>query len=145
MLWHTIFNWNLPAYLSSRDSHELRENLVRTTLVDFFCYVGDGVIAGTVAKGLQNRWFKSKLETPIYKQGKTGYWFEKLPQPVSLPSIYDKLGTKARAYKVSRVVLWSSLVTSAAIMSGMVPLLNNWFTRKKVLAEEKQMHLGNAA
>ena len=46
LLYSQLFHYNIPKLLFSRDNNELRENLVRTFIYDFFYFFGDNLFSG---------------------------------------------------------------------------------------------------
>lgn len=144
LLWQSIFNYNLPKFLSTRDSNELRETLTRTLAFDFFFFVGDDIFSGLMAKALQHR-HKAQLEgIDIYKSFRTvsilGRQLE-IPAPVGFHKIFEKVGEHHPAFRDARLAFWVGMAATSACLGVTLPLLNIWYTRKKVAEEQRALGL----
>jgi len=145
MLWHNFFNWNLLGLIAARDSHELRETATKMFTADFFGFVADDVFKAFLGKFLQHR-YKDKLKgIPLVKKGVLG-----IPRGISLHEFEDmaKRLTHQKqkdilplAQKLIRINFWSSLAFASLGMGVTVNLLNNWYTKQKVLREQAEEHL----
>ncbi|MEB3245174.1 MAG: hypothetical protein VKJ06_04215, partial [Vampirovibrionales bacterium] len=133
ILWHNTFNWALPALLSARNGNELRENFVRTNLIDFFFFFGDGMLRSAGA-GLLQKTKGHQLEGPLLS--KTEKALGKIPVARPLGELFEQYGKHSQIYKVARGNLWASLGINAAVLSVISPLVNNWFTHHKVDQEK---------
>ncbi|MBX2860521.1 MAG: hypothetical protein KTR14_04760 [Vampirovibrio sp.] len=133
LLSSNLTNWAPATILSSRDKHEMREKITRMLAFDFFFFFGDDLISGVAAKVLQR---KHKLDAAIVRKGKwTG-----LPRAIPLHEVYAQVEDKtSMAYKLARRSFWIGLLGTAAALGVTMPLLNFWFTKKKVMAEQGQM------
>jgi len=127
LTWHTFFNWNIPSILSSRDSHEFRENFVKTSVVLGIYSIGDDIIGGGFAKML-NRYATRHWKAPILspKKGLFG-----MPQLMPLDEIIQKYGVKSKAYKLARLNFWVGIFGVCVAINSILPILNNYYTRKK--------------
>lgn len=130
--WHTFFNWNIPSMLSSRDSHEFRENTVRTSILLGIYMLGDDIITGMLAKGL-NRYASRKAKTPILSKTKGVFG---MPTLMPLEEIMKKYGKKSLAYKLGFYNFWLGIVGICVAINSLLPLLNNYYTKQKVLREQ---------
>lgn len=140
LLWQVLFNYNLPALMFSRDKHEFRENLTKMAAFDFFYFVGDDLISGLLAKRSEQRYGAALKGVRLVQQRKLGpiQW----PVARSLHHIYEQVGknTAHFAFQQARNNFWLGLLITALGLGVSTPLLNNWYTRKKVLAEQQQMN-----
>lgn len=141
LFWGCLMNYNVPSLAFSRDKHEFRESLTKALALDFFYFVGDEMIAGGLAYAIQ-RFSKTgqdllKKGIPLYHwQGKGPF---KLPIAVSASPMFDKYGAKHIAYKMARNIFWAGLVGTSALLGVVTPLVNNYYTKKKVLAEQAEL------
>ncbi|MBX2861851.1 MAG: hypothetical protein KTR14_11505 [Vampirovibrio sp.] len=138
LLWGSFFNFILAGAFSARDGDELRERLIKSSTVMFMYVAGDAVFSGLIAKGVQhkNKPLLEKAGVALYRKGKFG-----IPIPASLQAIAEKVGNQHHAYKMARRGYWASMLLGAGLAGTVVPLLNNWYTRQKVLAERFAFHL----
>lgn len=139
LLWHYLFNYDLTSILSSRDKDEAREHITKCAVSDFFYFIGDEVLSGAGALYLQNK-LKNTLETPIADRVQTGF-LKRLTRALPLHEVYNAVGgnTQSLAYKKARMNSWMGLIGTTACMLVVVPLLNNWYTRRKVTGEQKEL------
>ena len=136
---HTLFNYNLPTLMASRDNHEFRENLSKCLAFDFFYYLGDEMLTGQVAKLLQKR---MKL-SPAISEVKQGFLGLRFPHNKRLSEVFNQLKTTTPnvtnhpTYKAANWSFWSGLLGSGFGLGLTMPLLNNYFTQKAVNKEQK--------
>ncbi len=136
LLVSNLTNWAPATILSSRDKHERREKITKMIAFDTLFFLGDDFIAGIAAKVLQG---KKKLDTNIVRTGK---WL-KLPRAVPLDEVFRAVGKdKAnKAYKLARKSFWIGILGTAAALGVTMPLLNFWYTKKKVMAEQAAFNI----
>jgi hypothetical protein len=119
--------------LSSRDKHELRENIVKQAVMDFFYFVGDDLISGVVAKRLQKKYSKQLKGIQLWRKG---------PWGIPLAAPYEQLFKTSQnpaqklANQLSRKIFWSGLAGTALCLGIGLTLANNWYTKKRVLEEQ---------
>ncbi|MEB3245173.1 MAG: hypothetical protein VKJ06_04210 [Vampirovibrionales bacterium] len=140
---HTLFNYNMPSLMFSRGPNELREKLIKCLSFDFFYYLGDDLIAGTVAKHLQ----KAKQLGQQLVTGHKKVLGLAIPHPKPLVKVYEEaltlakgsaaLASKTPLYKAGLTSYLAGLFGTSVALGLTVPLFNNWFTHKKV-TQEKQ-------
>lgn len=133
LMWHTLFNWNFASILSSRDSHEFRENAVRTFTLLGVCTIGDDILTGMIAKYL-NRLSIRKYKMPILSAKKAIFG---LPRLMPIPEIIKKYGVNSGAYRLARQNFWIGIVGACAAINSLLPILNNYYTKQKVLREQQ--------
>jgi hypothetical protein len=134
LTWHTFFNWNITSMLSSRDKHELRENFVRTSIVLGLVAIGDDFINGAIAKRL-NRYAIKKYKTPILAKEKGLF---NMPKLMRVDDVIRKYGKKSPAYKLVCANFWIGILGVCAAINSILPVLNNYYTKQKVLREQAQ-------
>ncbi|MDH4380121.1 MAG: hypothetical protein QE263_09495 [Vampirovibrionales bacterium] len=135
-IWYSAFNYVLGGALAARDGDERREHLVKACTLDFFFAFGDTVFAGLGALGLQ-RWLARKGETtPLYERKGV------LPVPRSLDQVFAEVGNQAKhvSYRAAQANYWMGLVLTTVCMGLSIPLLNNHYTKQKVLKEQQAMY-----
>ncbi len=137
LLVSNLTNWAPATILSSRDKHEMREKITKMLVFDALFFLGDDLISGVTAKLLSKN---KKLETVIVKKGKT----LGLPRLVPLHEVYQKTGfnKKSLAYRLARNSFITGLLGTAAALGIAMPLLNFYFTKKKVLKEQNAGKIG---
>ncbi|MFM7468778.1 MAG: hypothetical protein ACKO37_04705 [Vampirovibrionales bacterium] len=132
--WHTMFNWNIPALLSSRDKHERRETLIKggTTLVLYT--IGDDITTGLIAKQL-NRWCVKKTGQTILSdiKGPLG-----LPRLKPLHTLLATYGQNSLPYRLGVLNFWGGILGACAAINTLLPLVNNYYTHKKVMQEQEK-------
>ncbi|MCA9799145.1 MAG: hypothetical protein KC474_06310 [Cyanobacteria bacterium HKST-UBA04] len=131
VLWSAVFSYMIPSLLASRDKHEFRETLVRDILLFGAYTVGDDMAYKWGSQALQRN-VKSGLKPSVN-------FLKRVPgkgsHAVSLESIVRQVGDTHPAYRWMRTNFWGSLIF-ATLLSGLaVPLMNNWYTKKKVLED----------
>jgi hypothetical protein len=135
LAWHTMFNWNITSMLSSRTNDELREKTVRTSSVYALYVVGDDVITGTLAR---------KLNTIAEKSGQTILSAEKglfnMPKLLPLSEILEKYTAHSTAFRLGLFNFWVGLLGATMAINASIPLLNNYFTYKKVMKDQDAFH-----
>ena len=136
LTWHTLFNWNVPSVLSSRDGHEVRENLVKTSILLTIYTIGDDIISGAFSKML-NKYAIKKYKTPILAKQKGLF---NMPMLMPLDQIIAKYGRKSPAYKIARLNFWVGIFGVCVAINSILPVLNNYYTRKKVLKEQSELY-----
>lgn len=131
--WHTLFNWNIPALLSSRDKHERREALVKTSTALFLYTLGDDFMTGMFAHGF-NRWSIKRSGVPILasEPGVFG-----LPRLRPLKELMTQYGKHSVPYRLGVLNFWVSIFGACAAINTVLPLLNNYYTRRKVIHEQQ--------
>ena len=133
LLWQTITGYNVSMILASRDKNELRENITKQLAMDFFYFIGDDIIAGILAKSLQQQYKRQLKGIQLWNKGPCGI-------PLALP--YEQLfktGNNAAqklANKLSRKIFWTGLSGTAMCLGVALTLANNWYTKKRVLEED---------
>ncbi len=141
LFYETLFNYNLPKLMSSRDSHEFRENMVKGITFDFFYFFGDAIFSGFSAAHLQKKYGKLLKGVSLAKtQNILGI---KLPVAVPYHTIFEQVGQNMShpAFKLARKNFWWGMLATTACLSVTVPLINMWYTKQKVLKEQTQMML----
>lgn len=135
--WHTLFNWNIPALLSSRDKHERRETLVKTSTALFLYTLGDDLTTGLLAKHL-NRLSLKKAGVSILSStpGLLG-----LPRLRPLHELLATHGPQSLPYKLGVFNFWGGVVGACAAINTVLPLLNNYYTHQQVMKEQQQATL----
>jgi len=140
VFWNCLMGWNLGGLLAARDTHERREHLVRCAILDFFFFVGDDVFAGIAGKMLQKRHAKSLKGVHLYKPS----WFG-VPLGRSLDAVaadaqrYKSPQLMALAERLSRINFRIGILSTTVFLGIGTTLANNWFTKKKLLAEQQQV------
>lgn len=132
-------NWMLQGVLASRDKHEMREHVIKTGVIAATYTIGDDLLSGLGALWLQGRDSVKKLGVQVVQRGVTG-----LPDSVKLQTLLAELKAKGvnethTVYKLAKGNFWFGLIGASLMTGGAVPLLNNWYTKKKVLAEQAKM------
>jgi hypothetical protein len=144
ILWHNIFNFTAPSILSARDSHELREKISKALSFDFFYFIGDDLMNGLAAKFFsKGHAGKPNPAGQLWEQHKAGPF--KWITGRRLSHVYDAVKDPNHwAYKASRNSFVAGLLGTTMGLGIMTTLVNNWYTRKKVLKEQAAMQTSNA-
>lgn len=148
--WHTANNWILTGSITARDNHERREHLVRTASAFFFWMIADDLIMGAYANYFQNQnkrllhSIQNGVKKPIQLVEK--HLLGCLPIGVSYPDLYANLEggiwkntlpkTKLMLKAFARRQFWLGILSTAAGLGISVTLINNWYTKQKVLQEQ---------
>lgn len=133
LLWSTIFNYNISMILASRDKNELRETIVKQSLMDLFYFIGDDAISGWWAKSLQHKYAKQLKGIQLYKKG---IWGIPLAKPSAQLYKHSNQPAQKLANQLSRQSFWAGLIGTSICLGIAMTLANNWYTRKKVLRED---------
>jgi hypothetical protein len=139
LMWQVFWNWNLSGFLAARDKHERREHLVKSVVGDFFFFIGDDFISGSVAKALQKKHRKALRGIRLLEPERG--LFGNL-QAKDLGKIYDTASTLKNAQqkqlliRCGRQVFATGLLGTALCMGIAMTLVNNWYTRKKISSED---------
>lgn len=130
VVWGGFLSWIIVGALAARDKNELREHLTKTTTVLVAYTFLDDLISGLAALKLQK---KAKAEgVTVSEQGFLG-----LPKALSLSRVLEQVGSaKHHLYKGARANMWMGMIGAAAFTGATATLVNNWYTKKKVLAEQ---------
>jgi hypothetical protein len=133
-----IANYNIPKLLASRDSNERRENLVRMGIHDSFYFFGDGLLTSSIAWFLQKKNAERLGNVHIVEMKKRAG----ITMPFAVP--YHKMmeqegEANQLAFQLARKSFWAGLTGTTFLMGISIPLLNRWYTRKKVLSEQSKM------
>ena len=135
LLWSTFFNYNISMILAARDKNELRETIIKQSLMDVFYFIGDDAISGWWAKKLQQKYAKQLKGIQLVKKGLWGL-------PIAKPSsqIYKISNNPAQklANQLSRQAFWAGLGGTTLCLGIAMTLANNWYTRKKIMQEDPQ-------
>jgi len=139
--WHGFFNFVAPGWFAARDFNEFREHTTRNIALYFFFFFGDGIIGGLLGKAMQNKvkdiaLFTNKKLGPI-----------RIPWMVPPHQIQEQLKqnptlkaeTKALITKLTRLNFWASIVATALGLGVSTTLVNNWYTKRRVLKEQRAM------
>lgn len=141
--WLTLFGgfgtWLILGMLAARDQNELREHVIKTGVLAATYTVGDDLLSGLGAKFLQGKKVVKQAGVNVVKDGLFG-----LPDSVKLQELLVELKAKGmdethKVYKLAKANFWFGLAGAALMTGAAVPLLNNWYTKKKVLAEQAVM------
>lgn len=136
VMWNCIFGWNLIGLMSARDKHERREHLIRCAVVDFFYFMGDDFFAGLAGKYFQQKYKRQLGGIKLYKT------FAGLPVGKGLDELRDeaaKVGRKSVIKIVDNLARWNfriGILSTALFLGIGITAANNWFTKKKLLAEQ---------
>lgn len=135
--WHSLFNFIAPSLLAARDRHEFRERLNKALAIEFFFFVGDDLITGLTSSFLQHRNQRGLKGFKITKGRFLGVpkavaFHHLATHPVSHPGY--RLGLA-----LARQSFWVGLVTTALSLGVSLNVLNNIYTKKKVLKEQADL------
>ncbi len=137
--WHGFFNFVVPGMFASRDKHELREHLSSMGALYFFFFVGDSIFSGMAAKRFGKKLQQTLPNIPLYKHVTLGPL--RIPWGVPLHNIQQQSQTlrphvKKEIMKLGRSNFWTGIITTALGLGISTTLINNWFTRKKIQAQQ---------
>lgn len=136
MLYSMLFHYHLPKLMFSRDKHEFRENLVRSVVYDMFYFIGDDIFSGLASKYFQKVNRKKLGNFKIMKERKfLGF---KFPSAVSFFQVFQQVGQNPKnlAFKLARKSYWLGFIGTTACLGVSLPLLNMWYTKKRVMQEQ---------
>jgi len=131
-LWYSAFNYVLGGVLAARSSDERREHLIRALTLDFFYVVGDMLVGGIGALALQKGYKKRLQGVSLLKPKST------VPLAESLSTVFDQVNRNKNhfAYRCAQVNYWFGMVVTTLLLGLSIPLLNNYYTKQKVLKEQ---------
>jgi hypothetical protein len=128
--------WTIPRLLSCRDKNEFRETVVKELSFDFFFFLADDFFHGLAAQAA-TLWKRGTLEAPIVKPGGLLGLPKGLPYQQVLASVGGN--TEALAAKLAKRTYWVGLLATTTGFSITMPLINYWYTHKKVKEEEAEL------
>ena len=131
-----ILGWTIPRLLAARDSNERREDLVKDGTFLGFMIFGDDIFGSLVAKVVSGA-KHHVLETPIVEPlNKSLSW---VPKAVSLDRIIKTAGKDSVAAKLAAHSYIGGILVTSLLYGLTLPLLNYWYTHKKVEAEQQTL------
>ena len=131
-LWYSTFNYVLAGALSARGKNERREHLTKALTLDFFFVIGDAIVSAAGAALMQKFW-KDKLGgVKLLKQGGI------FPVVKSLKEMLLEVGRDHHAFKLLEKNYWLGLFATSFLLALSIPIMNNIYTKKKVLREQAE-------
>ncbi|MCA9789432.1 MAG: hypothetical protein KC462_06640, partial [Cyanobacteria bacterium HKST-UBA05] len=141
LLWNLFANYLTPEFLSCRDSNEVRETAWKEGVASALYFGGDDVFAGLgaawITRNASGHVKKQLAKIPLLKPRRQWLLNGKLPLAQSLMRVYQETGANPKhpLYRLARNNAWWSLVITVALLGFITPLLNNWYTKQKIMSE----------
>lgn len=139
VLWHMFFNRIIPGSLSARDKNEFREHLIKCASIILFFFIGDDIISGWVAKGLQKCSQKVRQALPknlsLYQKGIPGF-----PRAIKFNKLYHaithlKPAQQNKLMNIGRIIFWAGIL-GTSFFSSVTTIMNNKITKLTVQKED---------